>query len=179
MDDDATLVRLARTGGPDAFAPLVARHAPALLAWIGHGLGLDAHTCDDVAQETFLAAWRHLRTWDAARGSFRGWLFAIARNRARNLARRRRPRLLADPPEAAAASGGSIEPEAFRRLDAALADLPEAQRAAFLLAHVHGLPLAEVARLEDVPEGTVKSRVARARARLREVLERKEGARHG
>ena len=60
--------------------------------------------------------------------------------------------------------------ELFRRLDEALAELPFDQRSAFVLAELEGLSLEEVGRVEGIPVGTVKSRLNRARAALRETL---------
>jgi RNA polymerase sigma-70 factor (ECF subfamily) len=71
-------------------------------------------------------------------------------------------------PEAPPTRGGVEPPTA--RLDRALEDLPDDQRVAFLLVEVHGLSLADVAAIEDVPLGTVKSRLSRALDKLRASL---------
>ncbi len=169
-EPDERVVARVRAGDPGAFRLLVERHEAAvfglLRAILSHGADPE-----DVAQEAFLAAWRRLDTFDAARGSFRGWLLAIARNRGFTALRREGPRRLAAlaepaPPETDPAAL-SPDPEAFRRLDLALASLAPERRVAFVLAEIHGVPLAEVARIEDVPVGTIKSRLARAREDLR------------
>lgn len=129
----------------------------------------DASEREDVAQEAFLAAWQGLASFDPARGAFLPWLLAIARHRALNALRR--PRRLRDAgPEPFASPRSPGEADVARRLDAALLGLPVEQRLAYLLAEVHGLPLASVAEIEDVPEGTVKSRLSRARDALRTAL---------
>jgi RNA polymerase sigma-70 factor (ECF subfamily) len=129
----------------------------------------DAAERDDVAQETFVAAWLGLRSFDPVRGAFGAWLLAIARHRALNALRRPR-RAVAANPEPWGPPPAAGDPVVPRRLDDAVRALPLDQRVAYLLAEVHGLALAAVAELEDVPVGTVKSRVSRARARLREAL---------
>src|SRR5207244_2760826 len=124
-----------------------------------------------------VAAWTHLATYDPARGAFFTWLVRIARNRALNVLAKRTPEAMAEVPDRAApvpADDGLTREQAHRRLDAALAALPAEQRAAFALSEIHGLPLADVAEIEDVPLGTVKSRIARAREKLREALSREE-----
>lgn len=155
------------------FAGIVRRHeAPVRAVLRGH-LGPDPEV-DDLAQDVFLRAWRALASWRPRRGSLRTWLLAIARHRARDHLRRcaRRPRpapLAVDPPAPPAAPDGDRA-----RLDAALADLPAERRVVFLLADVHGLPLAEIAAIEEVPLGTVKSRLDRARRALRAAVHPEE-----
>jgi RNA polymerase sigma-70 factor (ECF subfamily) len=169
---DADLARRAAGGDLEAFRALVVRYQGPLLAVVTNLLPVAADR-EDVAQEAFLSAWTHLATFDPARGTFFTWLAAIARNRARNERKRRRPSPRAELPDRAdpAPAGADLDrSEDRRRLDAALATLPEEQRATFVLAEIHGLPLAAVAAIEGVPVGTVKSRAARAREKLRAAL---------
>ena len=151
-----------------SFRRIVERHQGGLFALV-RGLGLDGHTCEDVVQEAFLSAHRHADDFDPRRGTYRAWLYGIARNAALNVLRKKRPVPLADPPERGEASRPE-EPVDFHRLDAALLTLSLEQRAAFVLAEIHGLTHAEVAAIEGVAVGTVKSRTARAREKLRGVL---------
>ncbi len=165
--DDATA---ARSGDARAFATLVGRRGGAVRAVLRGSLGPTADV-DDLAQEVFLRAWSALDGWRPRRGSFRTWLLAIARNLARDRLRRRarHPRTLplGDGPAASAPS----DPGLLEALDGALATLDPERRVAFLLADVHHLPLAEIATIERVPLGTVKSRLDRARKALRAALE--------
>jgi RNA polymerase sigma factor (sigma-70 family) len=132
----------------------------------------DEALADDLAQETFVQAWRHL-------GRFRGhaslatWLFRIAYNA--YLAHQRRPReseLSAADADEMQSDSADDSARAMQRLDVerALATLPEAERVALI--HCFGLDLshAEAAAVLGWPLGTLKSHVARGKARLREQL---------
>lgn len=136
---------------------------------------------EDLAAESFLRAYRALRSYDAARIlalKVRPWLLTIVRNTARNAARdaTRRP----GPPPAfepveKAAAGPSIEAltelgEDKRELVVVLARLPEPQRVAVVLRHVVGLPTSEVAQVLGCPDGTAKSHISRGLHRLRALL---------
>ena len=151
-----------------SFRQVVERHQSGLFAFV-RSLGLDAHGAEDVVQDAFLSAWRHRGTFDASRGSLRAWIFGIARNGAINAMRKKRPVHLAILPEEG--TEADTEPVEFARLDGALRAQPMDQRAAFVLAEIHGLTHEEVAGIEGVPVGTIKSRTARAREKLRAALE--------
>ena len=170
-ESDADLARRAAGGDREAFRILVVRYQGPLLAIVANLLPRSADR-EDIAQEAFLAAWSHLAEYEPSRGAFFTWLAAIARNRAKNARKRRRPEPRSELPDVAdpAAEVAAERAEAWRRLDAALESLPDDQRAAFTLAQIHGLPLADVARIEGVPVGTIKSRAARAREKLRAAL---------
>ena len=177
MDDDELIARLA--GGDDtALRELFSRHAP----WLATRLRVTLPPSDveDVLQETFLAVWKNAGTYQA-RGQAGGWLWVIARNQAALLLRRRgRP---AGPlPDETAGQVGEPDPAeavlARAELAAAMAALgpPGApEREVWRLMYVEDRPVAEVAELMGVPEGTVKSRAHRARRLLRAAL----GARTG
>src|SRR4029078_12002885 len=82
MNDDLSAIERVLSGDREAFRELVLRHQSAVCATI-RALGSPRVDFEDVAQETFLAAFRHLDSFDPQRGSFRTWLLAIARNRCR------------------------------------------------------------------------------------------------
>lgn len=163
--EEAELVR--RAAGQDlaAFAALVRAHEPRLRQFTRRLAGDDG---DDIAQETLLAAWRALGQWRAD-GSFGGWLRAIATRRYLDRLRRAGPGQFAmlDPNTAAPDAGSD------RRIavDRALSALAPRERAAALLVFGEGHSHSEAAGILNLPLGTLKSIVARARAALIPLLE--------
>lgn len=177
--DDAALVRRVIEGDVEAFAVVVERYQRPIFRFVSN-MALHADDVEDVAQDVFLSAYRNLHRFDSRKGRLATWLFAIARNRVINVAQKRRAEPEAGALDRAAAAGVSPSAELERRetfaaLDAALAALPVAQRAVFVLAEIEGLSLAEVAEIEAVPVGTVKSRLSRAKEALRMALRHVHG----
>jgi len=132
---------------------------------------------EDLVQDTLLRAWRSIDTFDGRHQ--RAWLLTIMRNAEINRHRRRRPELLDDPERTEQrdvfAAAGSAEDVVVGRtfdavVDAALAALPTKFRQVVLLIDVDGLTYAEAADALGVPEGTVMSRLHRARRRIRNRL---------
>lgn len=158
----------ARRGSPEAFRQLVARHQQAVRSFLRRALN-DASDADDIAQETFLAAWSRLWRYRGA-ASFRSWLCAIAWNKALSLTRsrgRERRRVEAWEPRAAGARGCV---DSRLDLERALAGLPPDQRAAVALCLGGEFSHAEAAEALGLPLGTIKSHVQRGRAKLLAAL---------
>jgi RNA polymerase sigma-70 factor (ECF subfamily) len=143
-----------------------------------YGLALtilrDAGQADEVAQETFVRAWRHAATYDVRRGRVATWLLTIARNLAIDHARLRRPTPV--DPDVIASELDIAQEEApldvgeRERVRRAVAALPDDQRRALVLAMYAGKTAREIAELDGVPLGTVKTRIRAAMLRLRETL---------
>ena len=142
----------------------------------------DPASAEDATQDAFILAWQHFDSYRG--GSFRSWLFTIAANRARDELRRRgrRPSLSLDearddpdradldPADTGPTAQEIVEQAELRRaLEAALRTLPDDWREVVILADVQGLDYSEVASVTGIPVGTVKSRLSRARGRLRDV----------
>ncbi len=169
-DGRSALVLEAQSGNAEAFAELVEDCERTLYRMARTVLGND-QDCADAVQEAITKAWLKLGSLrDPA--FFRTWLIRILLNECYKLSKRRkRP-----APQTAAESvlGPGCLHDDLIDLRAALVALPEDQRVVVALHHVEEIPVAEIARLLRVPAGTVKSRLARARARLAESMRIKE-----
>jgi RNA polymerase sigma factor (sigma-70 family) len=153
-------------GDGEAFEVLYRRHQPAVLAFCRHMLGR-ADEAQDVAQQTFLAAYRVMRSGEAI-GALRPWLFTVARNRCISLLRARREHSSAVAAEPAT-QGLAAEVQTRADLRALLrdvAELPDDQRAALLLAELADLPHGEIAAVIGVRREKVKALVFQARRTL-------------
>ena len=175
MLEDQQAIDRVLSGNREAFRTLVTRHQSAICTTI-RALRPKSSDWEDVAQDVFLAAFQHLATFDAGKGSFQTWLLAIARNRCRNEIRKHVPAPVDVLPERADDRTPAMiasETEWFERLDAGLAALPAEQRLVFVLVELQGLSYQAAAEIAEVGIGTVKSRLFRAKASLREILEPK------
>jgi RNA polymerase sigma-70 factor, ECF subfamily len=182
MDDDE-LVAAVAAGDDTALRELFTRHAPWLAARL-RGV-LPAADVEDVLQETFLAVWRRAGSY-RPEGAAGGWLWGIARRQAALLLRRRGTVSLPLPALVAADEGMAADPAeaAVSRADldravSALGPAGSAAREIWRLVYVEDRPVAEVARLTGLPEGTVKSRAHRTRQLLRAALRRGVMTREG
>ncbi len=172
--DDESLVARATAGDVAAFESLIRRYEKPVFRMIWQ-MTTHRQTTEDLAQETFVKAFRSLDRFDSGRGSFSTWLYTIARNLCRNAHRKvvQFPVLKLRDEEFSdeGTPGENAERrEDFQRLDEALNQLEEPFRTSFILAVVEEFPLAEVAAIEGVAVGTVKSRVSRAKEHLRTFL---------
>jgi RNA polymerase sigma factor (sigma-70 family) len=172
MDSDAELVRRCLAGETAAFGALVERYRDAAVGFCCHHVG-DFHTAQDIAQEVFLRAFVDLHALREP-GKFGPWLRAIGLRLCQSWHRRRRESLL--PPEELAcrleadAGHGAFDMTPARVLaKEALQALPESQRQALMLKYLDGYSLVEIASLLAVPVETVRTRLRRARQRLREI----------
>lgn len=132
---------------------------------------------EEALQDAYLRIWQHAGGYLAARGKPMTWMISIARHRALDLLRARRPELPEDAaapeptpdnegPEALAETG-----ERLGALEECMDGLPEEQRRSILMAYYEGYTHSELARRLDAPLGTVKSWVRRGLARLRDCLD--------
>lgn len=172
MDEDVILIRRVVSGDVGAFRPLVERYQRPVLRFIANIAG-DRHLSEDIGQEVFLAAYRAMGSFDPARSRFVTWLFTIARNRTLTAMQKRQVECVAELPERPSATGPGDEAERaelYGALDKALAGLPFEQRTAFVLSEFEELTYEEIAHVERTRVGTVRSRISRAREKLRQVL---------
>jgi RNA polymerase sigma-70 factor, ECF subfamily len=176
---DDTRPRRAHEGDLDAFNELVLDYQTLVYNLCYRLLG-QAQAAEDATQEAFVKAWRSISSWRGE--SFRPWLLRIAANLCRDELRRR-ARRPSSSLDAALDAGlpepedGSVSPESRAlnrelrfRLEAGLRQLPEDQRLAVILCDVEGLDYSEIALVMDTSLGTVKSRIARGRLRMRQLI---------
>jgi RNA polymerase sigma factor (sigma-70 family) len=184
-DEERSLVAAAQKGDVASFNQLVEQYQGRIYNLCYRMLG-DAESAADVSQDTFLSAYRKLRSFRG--GSFRSWLMRIATNACYDVlrSRKRRPTtsldaLLNPAPnehtpffEPADQSESPDESALRHELGAALvqglAQLPDDQRLAIILCDIQGMQYQEVAEITASNLGTVKSRLSRGRARLRDIL---------
>jgi RNA polymerase sigma-70 factor (ECF subfamily) len=170
---DAGLVKRSLAGGKDAFAELTERYYRPVCAFIWKRVQR-ADLVEDLAQETFLEAFRSLKNISRPE-QFSTWLFGIARNRCGKWLRRPQPALFAasDPPDVASVPFVSLEEELeeqqklLDKLETGLAGLDEDTRALLDMKHRQGKTCEQIAGSLGRPAGTIKSLLSRAYKTLR------------
>jgi RNA polymerase sigma-70 factor, ECF subfamily len=174
--DPQLLVR-ARAGEPAAFRALYEHHADAVFGFLCRLLR-DEAAAEDALQEVFMRVLGAIGRFDpAGRARLRTWIFVIARRVALNaLARTRGAQQAAAA--GAPSTSGQPRPELRLAIDRAVAGLAPALRTTFVLFAGCGLSYEEVAEVEQVDLGTVKSRLHRARAALQVALQEDDDAEH-
>lgn len=170
--DDQNLIEDILGGNKEAFRRLIERYQKPVFRII-YQLVSDSHAVEDIAQDVFLTVYEKLATHDSDRSEFSTWLFTIARNKSINHLRKKKwisqsfdkqeelPVNPADTPD---------HKELFTRLNQVLNQLPAGLKRAFVLAEFENLPYEKIAQIECTTPGTVKSRIFRAKAKLREAM---------
>jgi RNA polymerase sigma-70 factor (ECF subfamily) len=170
---DGALVDAARAGSSDAFGALVDRYREPVVR-LAYRLTHDADEAKDIAQDSFLRAYRRLPDFHPDR-PFARWLFVIARNASLDAIRRRRRATLFAAREDEFTLSEGPEELALRndeavRVHAALATLPPKHRDVLELYYISGLRYREIAVALEIPIGTVKTYISRGKRRLRDQL---------
>ena len=176
MDNEEQVIAEVQGGKAESFRRLIERYQRPVFQMILNLVG-NSHTAEDISQEVFIAAYQKMSTFDPMRSRFSTWLFTIARNKSINHLRKKRPTLSVDERIVSDAEPyEQVSKEEFiQQLDDVLRKLPPRQRRAFSLAQFEGLPYEEIAQVECVSIGTVKSRIHRAKQKLRKALEKISG----
>jgi len=177
--DDKFLVEQSALRNPNAFKILVLRYQRMVFFYLKN-FPFSQQLCEDLAQETFLRAFRNIDRFDPEKGAaFSTWLMTIARNLALN--ERAKAGLRKE-------QGGGLGDEKYEKIEKgpqeilelrrlksrvreAISRLPERFHTAVVLSYFDELSLEEIARIESCPVGTIKSRVFRGKQILREILE--------
>lgn len=165
--DPGLMARL-RHGDVEALGVLVSRHEGTLLGLFRH-LGLDAHSAEDCAQDTFLRVWEYRDRYRPVR-PFRAFLLTLARRAWIDHQRRRSRSVPAHDPSTFEARAAETIPEARLDVRDAIDALPDRLRWVVVLSVNEGLGYAEIAEILGIPVGTVKSRMHHAMRGLRERL---------
>lgn len=189
VDDEELLGRFL-AGDRDAFRALVVRYQPTVLQIARYYVNSGA-TAEDVAQDTWIAVLKGVERFEG-RATFKTWLFRIVANRARTTGTREKRQIPVDPTDPVSGDrfnteGMWKEPPAFfadlladgeanaqlaATVRTAIAGLPEIQRSVVTLRDVEGLSTSEVASLLELSESNARVVLHRARAHIREVVER-------
>ncbi|WP_138468830.1 RNA polymerase sigma factor [Poseidonocella sp. HB161398] len=176
QEDDQLLLQAVARGEKAAMHALYQRHHDALYAFL-RGRCEDEATAMDALQDAMMEVWRNAGRF-SGKSSVRTWIFAIARNRLADRLRRggrlsyvdEVPETADTAPDAAAVMEASQD---ALRLRACLAGLKAAQRAVIRLAFYEELPYGEIAEIEGIPVGTVKTRIFHAKQALMHCLGRR------
>ncbi len=176
---DELLLRRAQSGDPEAFEQLIGPLEQLVWRICWHYTG-NREAAEDCGQETMIRIWRNLESY---RGdcALESWIYRIAANCCMDyLRKKKRDRSVSMEPlrengfDPADPSPGTedrvVAEDEHRRLRKAITQLPDEQREALILTQLEKIPYEEAARMLSVSEGTVKSRVNRAKARLKEIL---------
>lgn len=180
--DEAAFIEQAKKGDVSAYNRLVLHHQQAVYN-VAYRIMGEPQSAEDVTQETFIAAYKALNTFRD--GSFKAWLLRITTNRCYDELRKfkRHPQsslddlaegnesfaFLRDPAEGPEAQQQRLE--LIRAIERCLQGLPDDQRVTAVLCDVEGYDYEAIAQITRVSLGTVKSRVSRARSKLRECLQ--------
>lgn len=186
--DEAALIQAAKRGDLDAFNRLMIEHQ-SLAFNLAYRIMTDTAAAEDATQEAFISAYRALRRFRG--GSFRSWLMRIVTNACYDELRRRKRKpttsldqltddrddFLEDAQSTIAAGAEKPEQEAVRSelrsaIERCLEGLPDDFRVVAVLVDIQGFDYQEAAHAVSAPIGTIKSRLARARAQLRDCLQR-------
>ncbi|MCQ2424447.1 MAG: sigma-70 family RNA polymerase sigma factor [Clostridia bacterium] len=183
---EGELIAAAKDGDDGAFAELVRRNQSIVYGTLLR-LAKNRPDADDLFQETFLAAWRHLGTF-AGDAKFSTWLCRLAINKYKDKMRADKARLTALPTDdgeddpllripddsvSGSPEGEILRAETVAEVRLAVDELPDDLREALVLRETYDLSYDEIAVRLSVPVGTVKSRIARARNSLKNILEKR------
>jgi RNA polymerase sigma-70 factor, ECF subfamily len=172
MPSDLALVTAIQSGDPDAMGTLYDRYSSIVYS-VALRVLQDTGAAEDVLQDVFMQLWRNPGAFDANRGNMAAWLAVIARHRAIDALRRRRPEndiedvVVSVEPDLASDADRSRTMDKVRGV---LHTMPDQQRSALEMAYFEGLTHSEIAEKTGEPLGTIKTRIRMGLLALRKVL---------
>jgi RNA polymerase sigma-70 factor (ECF subfamily) len=170
LSDSELISRVLASDDRAAFSVLVIRHQSTVRRFLRHLTRGDTMFADDLAQETFVQAYRGLSRF-RGEGTFSTWLLGIAYNHSRNARRRQRDHALLNENTPDPHSGSATQSSDLRHdLANALGELSADEQLAIHLGYQQGKSHSEIAALVDWPLGTVKTHLARGKEKLRHLL---------
>jgi len=189
IETDAELVERCKAKDVQAFESLFMRYQARIYNFVFHQVQ-DAETAADLTQEIFFAAWQHLSSL-RANEAFLAWLYQIARNQCHNFQRKRRLKteslekssfdtddvgqtVWETPDWSKNPEKLALSAELQTVVEQAISELKEKHRTVIILHYIEGLEVAEIAKILEISQGTVKSRLARAREKISDKLAKYE-----
>jgi RNA polymerase sigma-70 factor (ECF subfamily) len=179
MNDEEIIERVL-AGDVDCFGQLVDKYHKKVLGLI-FNMTRDHHLSEDLGQDVFMDVYKSLKNFDSARSRFSTWLYRIAQNKTLNAIKKHKPLFFAEPPERPTertAHQNVVAGEFHAELDRILDRLPIRQRLAFVWSEIEQLSYKEIAEIEGVSLGTVKSRISRARQSIQQALQNRKASSH-
>ncbi len=172
MTSDQALVTAIRSADQGAMAALYDRYSSIVYA-VALRVLQDTGAAEDVLQDIFMQLWRNPGAFDASRGNMAAWLAVIARHRAIDALRRRRPETDIDDVIVSVETDMASDADRSRAMDkvrGAMETMPSPQRSALEMAYFEGLTHTEIAEKTGEPLGTIKTRIRAGLLSLRKVL---------
>lgn len=172
IPDDLALVTAIRSGDQGAMAALYDRFSSIVYA-VALRVLQDTGAAEDVLQDIFMQLWRNPGAFDSSRGNMAAWLAVIARNRAIDALRKRRPQDDIEDVIVSVETDMASEADrsrAMTKVRGALQAMPSPQRSALEMAYFEGLTHTEIAEKTGEPLGTVKTRIRTGLLSLRKIL---------
>ena len=173
QDFEQEIIRKVTNGDIDSFEFLVKKYEKQIFITVANLLRISDRV-EDIVQDIFFNAYKHIRKFDPDMGQFSTWIFRIARNKCLNEIKRKKERSFSeayDNLEKGNPEKDLMHKELLIKLDKSLDRLPYKHKVVFVLADLQGLSYEEIAQIEQTNVGTVKSRLFRARKKLRSILE--------
>lgn len=171
--NDGALISAIRSGNQDAMAQLYDRYSAVVYSVALRVLG-DTGAAEDILQEIFMQLWRNPGSFDAGRGNLAPWLAVIARNRAVDLLRKRRPQTEISETIVSVESDLAAETDRGRiteKVRGVLKEMPAPQRKALEMAYFEGYSHSEISEKTGEPLGTIKTRIRSGLILLRKAVE--------